>query len=107
MACQERVTFFGRDTSYTLDSADIILTGATAGSERAPQRFLLMQSTTICLLLGRRFVWGAIAWVVGIGIVSKRALYIALSGAGHRTAERESLCRGGGGAPTAPLDPRL
>ena len=109
--CQEGAIFFGRGASYTLDSAHIILTGATAGSERAPRGFMLSTYAIrfhYHLLLRRRFMWGAVAWVVDIGSAKAHLICSvvrcpAADGAGHRTAEKAPLCRGwGGGRPALP-----
>lgn len=88
----------------------IVLTGATAGSERAAQGFMLsMQSTTIYCCVGG--LCGAPlhgSWVL---VVLKRALYKVLSGArrltapGTRTAEGAPICRDGAAAPAAPGPP--
>ena len=88
----------------TLDSAHIILTGATAGSERAPQGFMLsMQSTTIyCCVEGLRGVPLHGSWVL---VVLKRALYIALSGSTTGQLKGRHFARGR--PPPPPLDPRL
>ena len=106
--------FFGRGTSYTLDGArraynTELLSGATAGSERAPQGFMRsMQPTFHYHLLLRRSLCGAPlhgSWVL---VVLKRALYMALSGAWRLTApstgqlKGRHFARGGGGRPRRP-----
>ena len=104
--CQEAATFFGRGTSYILDSEHIILTGATAGSERAPQGFMLsIQSSTIYCCVGG--LCGAPlhgSWVL-VGL--KLASHIALSGVRRLTAPVTGQLKGrhfagGGGRPPPP-----
>ena len=75
--CQEGVTFFGRGTSYTLDSARIMLTGATAGYKRVPQGLLLvwnpLPSTAALEVCVERRCMGR--GLVGIGSAKARLIY--------------------------------